>query len=55
GYHGGASTVASQLTPWQQLLSVLPPVVTAAPAGGTRCAGGWWLGCPRGTAAGLRL
>ncbi|REY46550.1 PPE family protein, partial [Mycobacterium tuberculosis] len=33
GYHGGASTVASQLTPWQQLLSVLPPVVTAAPAG----------------------
>lgn len=23
--------------------------------GGTRCAGGWWLGCPRGTAAGLRL
>ncbi len=25
--------MASQLTPWQQLLSVLPPVVTAAPAG----------------------
>lgn len=34
---------------------VAPTVVTARAGGGTRCAGGWWLGCPRGTAAGLRL